>query len=377
MMRNKKVVINASNLHVGGGVQVASSFLNELAELILDGYADNLDISVLVSDKVNENITCDTNTFQSYRRSNVFGFKDLSIQDIFFIEEHDICFTVFGPFYYQLKKTKNICGFAQPWIAYPNNDAYHMLTVSDKIKSRIKYFVQSLYFKKSDHIIVEQEHVKSALTEQGYKSDSISVVSNCISSVFDEPGKWKELDYFLDIPKESFKIGFLGRSYFHKNIKILNDVERLLREKYSVDVAFVFTFTEAEMESLGFNSNGNFYTVGGLSVEQCPAFYNYIDALVFPSLLECFSATPIEAMKMGVPVFSSKYPFVESVCKDAAFYFDALSPDDIARVINESFASESSMQVKIRLGNDLSKLLPTSVDRAKHYLKIINEVGEI
>lgn len=52
-VKMKKILINASNLHVGGGVQVAASFITELSQ-ILKEQKINADCSVIVSTSVKE-----------------------------------------------------------------------------------------------------------------------------------------------------------------------------------------------------------------------------------------------------------------------------------------------------------------------------------
>ncbi|WMO23035.1 hypothetical protein NI374_01130 [Vibrio parahaemolyticus] len=47
----KKILINASNLHVGGGVQVAVSFITELSQILKENKI-NADCSVIVSTSV-------------------------------------------------------------------------------------------------------------------------------------------------------------------------------------------------------------------------------------------------------------------------------------------------------------------------------------
>jgi len=152
----------------------------------------------------------------------------------------------------------------------------------------------------------------------------------------------------------------------------LVEVNRLLAEKYKFTCNFVFTFTDDEMKACGFSELDNFFTIGPIKVDQCPAFYKLLDGLVFPSLLECFSASPIEAMKMNTTVFASNYPFVTEVSQNAAIYFDALDASSISESIVKAFADESLMEEKRILGLALVKNLPNAKDRAIEYLNIIN-----
>ena len=59
----------------------------------------------------------------------------------------------------------------------------------------------------------------------------------------------------------------------------------------------------------------------------------FTTGVIFPSLLECFSATPIEAMIMKKPVFASDRLFVRQSCDGFVNYFDPNSPESIAKSI--------------------------------------------
>ncbi|MBB1274712.1 glycosyltransferase [Psychromonas sp. SR45-3] len=365
-MAKNKILINASNLHVGGGVQVAASFISELYKL------QEFNLSVICSQKVYENLPEDINTskFDSFNVCDVSRSSHLSKQQKELFEGYDLCFTVFGPFYYKFPVLKHICGFAQAWIAYPKNIAYEQLSIKEWLKNKFKFGIQSWYFRHYDALIVEQKHIKKALVNKGIDANNISVVSNCVSSIYEDQVAWSELPFEFDMRNE-VTLGFIGRPYAHKNVKILLQVDEILRVKHKMECNFLFTFSESEMNLCGFTEKKNFFSVGEISASQCPAFYQSIDALIFPSLLECFSASPIEAMKMNTTVLASKYPFVEELCKNSAFYFNPLNAENIANTIYSAFSNLQVREEKKKLGINIINNLPTARDRAKSYLKII------
>lgn len=371
-MSEVKTLINASNLHVGGGVQVACSFLTELSSF-LKLVEETYDISVICSERVYANlpVNFDKTVFREFNILNVQGIKQPPKEVKEQFKGFDVCFTIFGPLYFSPEVKYHICGFAQAWIAYPKNIAYEKLSFLEYLKSKLKFKLQLFLFKRYDHLIVEQKHIKSALSELGFKSDNISVVSNCVSSIYDNPIGWKALNFQVSIMPQKITLGFIGRAYSHKNVAILNQVNETLISKYQMKCNFLFTFTGAEMELCGFDGLDNFYSVGEIDASQCPNFYNALDALVFPSLLECFSASPIEAMKMNTTVIASNYPFVKEVCGDSAFYFDPLNAESIASSIFDAFANNELREHKKRLGLELVTLFPKAKDRAVSYLNVI------
>ena len=362
---NKDILINASNLHTGGGVQVAVSFIYELCRLKKDSY------SIICSTVVYENLknlNLDDYFLKKIIVIDIFGFK----KNKFFntsVKYHHTCFTIFGPFYHNIQCKVHICGFAQPWIAYPNNDAYKLLSLPKKIITKLKYKIQKLYFKKYDLLIVEQQHVKNALINIGFDKSIIRVVPNTISSLYENQSLWKKIK--LPNFTESHPIlGFIGRPYLHKNIKILKDVNIYLQIKYNLTCNFLFTFTKNEMDNLKFTNIPNFYSIGSIQVSECPSFYECIDFLIFPSLLECFSASPLEAKKMGTTIIASNYSFIREVCEDNAFYFDAMSYTSIGDKIFEVISN-------FKVNNNKHHSKPnayTAEDRAKAYINIIESV---
>jgi glycosyltransferase involved in cell wall biosynthesis len=369
-----RILINATNLHVGGGVQVAGSFISELSKL-LKLSRKSYDISVVCSDKVYKNLSLDfdESVFTKFDILNIYGIRSPSSEVKEKFSGFDVCFTVFGPLYFTPEVKLHICGFAQAWIAYPENIAYQTLPFKEWLINKIKFKIQSLFFRRYDHLVVEQKHVKDALGKLGYDDNNISVVSNCVSAIYDDESQWLPLNFDSKKLKNDVILGFIGRPYSHKNIMILNQVNEILVLKFQMHCDFIFTFTKTEMRSCGFTGKNNFFSVGEISPAQCPTFYNLLDALVFPSLLECFSASPIEAMKMNTTVIASDYPFVREVCGDAAFYFDPLSADEIATTIFNVFSNSELREEKKQLGAQLVNDLPTAKDRAISYLNIIRD----
>ncbi|WP_367971424.1 glycosyltransferase [Vibrio scophthalmi] len=361
-------LVNASNLHSGGGVQVAASFINEFASL---SYIENHKYIFLCSTEVFDNLTERTKSLLEILIYDFIGFRSLDnrIKEIF--EDCEVCFTIFGPFYSHVKIKKHITGFANPWLAdYKNSIIFERTTIS-WIKLYFKLLLQWYYFSLADVLIVEQNSVRDKLLcLKRLRDKPIHVVSNAISSLYLKREEWK-VCVFPDMVN-SITVGYLGRNYTHKNLAILKSVNDVLLSKYSLGINFIFTLTDGEMDSLGFNSISNFYTVGKIKVEQCPSFYAQIDATIFPSRLECFSATPIESIYMDTPVICSDKDFVRDIFGDTLVYFDELSPDSIAEAIFNITTSGTKVDVDTALAKLIVSNLPSSKDRAEKYMEILN-----
>ena len=367
---DKMILINASNLHGGGAVAVASSFIHELSLLNIEGK----NISLLVSTEVAENIkqkNTNIDSFSSYKIRDFYGlsaiWKGISKE----FEGYDIVFTVFGPAYFTFSKAKHIFGFAQPWILYPNNPIAKQFSFFYRIKIKLHYFVQSLFFSRADELVVELEHVKKGLSNYSYlKNIPTHIVYSTVDNIFYNPEKWQEINF--PYSNADIKLGVIARNYPHKNLNCLAEVKKILSEKYNLKADFFVTFSAQEWNKCSEHYKQEIYNIGLLNLDQCPSFYTQIDGVIFPTLLECFSATPLESMSMGKKIFASDLPFIKDCALDYADYFNPLSVEDIACSIAKYFSNKIKNEAQLVEAKEYVKAFSSAEVRAKKYLDIIN-----
>jgi glycosyltransferase involved in cell wall biosynthesis len=367
------LIVNASNLHVGGGVQVATSVIGELTQMaeLPKG------LVVWASTEVDSNLRklgYDLATLPSYDVVNSHGLKMLRSPLARRLNAFDAVFTVFGPLYIWKLSCVNISGFAQPWIIYPDNEISADMDWSARWLSRFKFWLQAVFFRRADQLVVELEHVQTGLLRRGIGSAStITVVHNSLSSLYLCPGSWQTLavpDTDADI-----KLGFVGRNYLHKNTRIFPTIIDSLRDDHGIKASIYVTFTEDEWSACDDNFRATVTNVGPLSAAQCPTFYNRMDAVIFPSLLECFSATPLEAMAMERPLFSSDRPFNRDVCQEHAHYFDPLSPESAARAIAQVFLSGGPKPDALHAAREHAINFSSPRKRAEQYLALLTQAA--
>jgi glycosyltransferase involved in cell wall biosynthesis len=262
-------------------------------------------------------------------------------------------------------------GFAQPWVIYPDSEVYALLPFLQRWRVRLKFFLQAQFFKQADRWVVELDHVKQGLIARGIaKPDRIEVVNNCISSVYLNPVLWQA----PPLPQRArrFRLGFIGRNYAHKNTRVFPAVLTALRRDHQLDVEMLVTFTQSEWDACDDDFRSSVVNVGALTMAQCPAFYQCLDAVVFPSLLECFSATPLEALAMRKPLIASDRAFVRDVCGEFAQYFDPFNPSDMARVIAMGLSRPADAD-KLALARHHAINFSNASSRAKRYLAVLRE----
>lgn len=368
---NASLLINAANLHSGGGVQVAASTFAELsrahsAEHRLTAFASSEVISNLDSgDLVGGNSFClqilNTRGIDFFNRSARKRMK-----------RFDVVFTIFGPLYRWRPPFKSIVGFAQPWIIYPQNELYLDMSLVQRLQSRLKFWIQGQFFKRADILVVELGHVKEGLVRQlGVSPERIYVVNNCVSSIYRDPQAWETLSF--PACKCNLRLGFIGRNYNHKNTKIFPEIVRSLEVQHGIKAKFFVTFTEDEWQACSSEFHEACVNVGPLRVKQCPGFYESMDAVVFPSLLECFSATPLEAMAMKKPLFASDRPFNRDVCSSYANYFDPLCARSAAGAIAAYFQSGKADEKTLEAAQNHALSFSSARERADKYVALLRQ----
>ncbi len=367
-MKFKSTLLYAANLHVGGGIQVATSVIAEMLDLLKD---DQDGMTIWASTSVHnslQSIGIDTTQIPRYKVVNHRGVRAFFSGDQVQMDKFSCVFVIFGPLYIPLRRAYRLVGFAQPWIIYPDTDAYRLISRFSRIITRFKFWLQAQAFRNADHFIVELEHVKKGLVERGIaRGRPVDIVSNCVGSIFIQNRVQQIEPMFARDQQLTF--GFLGRNYTHKNTIILPQIRKSLLERYQLSVRMLVTFTDEEWECCTNEFREEVVNVGAISVAQCPSFYRSLDGLIFPSLLECFSATPLEALAMEVPLFASDRPFVRDICVDFAEYFDPHNPDNAADKIYKFYQAPPDIE-RLRKGREYILKLSSPRDRALRYLDI-------
>lgn len=366
----KKFLINATNLHYGGGVQVSISFIYELSLLV-----ELSSIHIIASTEVAsglERLNTDTSNFASFEILDTYGMKSFFSPVNKKIAKFDVVFTIFGPNYLRVKAKKEIVGFAQPWLLDFDNPISRNMGFFERNTLKAKFFIQWLFFLRADHLIVELEHVKRSLVDhRGVDSNKVSVVYNTVSSLYLDNSKWNSIS--IKKVNEQISLGIVTRDYPHKNLELLPFVAEILESKYELKLHFYTTLNDEEWATKDEFFRKYTSTVGSLTPDQCPSFYQQVDGVIFPSLLECFSATPLETLVMSKPLFSSDRGFVRDVCGDYSIYFDPEDPADIADKIASYFKSDQDNSEQLCEARNHALQFSNAKGRAEQYLKIIQQ----
>lgn len=368
--KNPRLLINCSNLHVGGGVAVATSFVDCLSK----APRPEIEISLLLSSSVHANLVSskvDLSKFKNCRIADYRGARSIWQGMDGQFKGHDLVFTIFGPVYSLRMRTRHIFGFAQALIIYPGNPIERRMSLWARLKQRLKYKLQELFFARADQLIVELEHVKVGLARKFlFQGKPIHVVYNAVDAVFREPGR--QLAVEIPATPGAIRLGIVSRNYPHKNLACLPALKERLRNEHNLEIELFVTFNDQEWQACSDPFRNSINNVGALMLSQCPAFYAAMDGIIFPSLLECFSAVPIEAMTMKRPLFASNLPFIRDCCHEHASYFNPLDLASMARSIADYFVKvdRPSRELMLERAYAFVQRYPSPEDRARSYVDI-------
>lgn len=375
------ILLNISNLNLGGGVQVAISFLNEL-KTIDNEYFYHVAISKTIYNQLDEDFSENKFKFYIFKKGPVRLIDALKNKSRLTKLESSlspkVVFTLFGPSYWK-PKSIHLMGFADPWVLNPSSKAYYELKKTARLKMRIKCLIKSYFvIKDSSFFVIETQDGKSKMSNLlNIDLDRIFVVGNSLNGIFNDKTLLdRSASEYIKLPPRTtneYRLILISNLYPHKNLKVIKKVIPLLSD---YNISFYLTIDQKSFENLFGDSYDNVFNLGPVSLKSCPSLYSQCNALFMPSLLEVFSTSFLEAMKMSLPILSSNLSFAKDICEDAALYFNPFDEIDISKkIIKLHMDSELALRLikngAFRLDNHES-----AKSRAKKYLEIIANLAK-
>lgn len=362
-----KILINASNLKQGGGIQVAQSVCGELYKYGHHRFvvvaSSVLDLSHVQSTENMEVITYN----MPLKVTTLSWGRDRFLDGIVTDKKVDAVLTVFGPSIWR-PRVPHLCGFAR---------AQLLLKVKGyraSKKERLMHAMWKWAFRKSsDTFYTENEYI-TAMLPRLIEGAKVYTVTNYYNQVFDQPERWKRgvaLPMFNGMTCLS-----VSSHYPHKNFEIMIETARYLRASHpDFKFRFVLTFDAAEMP-VPDDVLEHFLFIGKVDVSECPYLYEQADIMFMPTLMECFTATYPEAMRMGVPIVTTDLKFARGLCGEAACYYSALDAKAAAEAIYKVATDKAYQSRLTAYGKDQLKKFDNYEQRAKKLIGIMEEVAK-
>ena len=149
--------------------------------------------------------------------------------------------------------------------------------------------------------------------------------------------------------------------------------EYLEREYPNFNFRFILTCDKAPFQ-LPEHLNRHFVFVGKVDVSECPNLYEQADIMFMPTLLECFTATYPEAMRMGVPIVTTDLEFARGLCEEAACYYSAIDAEAAADAIYKVATDKVYSSKLVANGKEQLKKFDNYEQRADKLIGILEEM---
>ncbi len=366
-----RLLINTASSYKGGGIQVAKSYIEEFKKFPEHDYYVVLSENLAKTIKINkfpDNFQFYNAPFRPATKFFNFNSHNYFLKEIEEKFKPDIVFSTGGPSYWR-PKTKHIMGFTIPHYIYPESSYFNQISFKRNLGWKARKILAQYLFKRDADVLVTQTDDVTKRVKFFLGKDKVFTVSNTINNHYINPVKTKNKLPFKN--KNEFRLLTLSAWYPHKNLEIIPKIAESLAIKGFSNIRFVITLPKEDFKKLSINKN--IFNVGSVNIEEGASLYRECDAMLLPTLLECFSASYAEAMTMEKPILTSDMGFAHTVCKDAAHYFNPTDADDIADKIIELYSNRNFQKSLINKGIKQLSNFGSPENRARNVLDICRE----
>lgn len=374
-----KILINVVNArNIGGGFQVVFNFILKTQE-----YArPDVEWYYAVSERLDEFLGTGFKAKVPEGRYFVFpnqpDFKGSyfrvkrALRELEDRINPDVVFSPLSPGYFFFRH-KEVMRFANAWSTNATSYAWKTLPLKPKIRTKVYNIMQRALLRRARYFITQTETVRGGLLRvTGLPENRVLVVPNVLPAVLREidptplgtDGPWVE-------------VAAVGGQMPHKNLEIIPEVLRVLRDKYQCkNVRFHTTLPadsgvwwRIENRLKEYGCTENVVNHGGMRLADLADMYRHCRFCFLPTVLETFSASTLEAMYFDLKTVATNLSFNTEVMQDACLYFEPMNAESAAgqlvRVISDkALQDELSAKMKKRLQNytDFRKYFDDTVD---------------
>lgn len=368
------ILINSSNLKAGGGLQVADSICKSLNQFPQHKFVVVLSSFFPSTGKEIENydnVVVHTYNIKNSMQTLIWG-RDRYLDDLVVQNEIDVVLTVFGPSRWN-PRCPHLCGFALSFLVMPESPYFIRMKTFDKVKSNLKNKLWELFFQRSTNYFYTENPLISERLAQRFKGSKVYTVTNYCNQVFDHPEKWVS----HTLPKfDGVSLINISTPYPHKNLNIAIDILKFMKIRHpEFRLRFVYTMEEKDMCHIPDDLKDNFLFIGKVNIDECPSLYQQCDIAFQPTLLECFTASYPEAMRMEKPIVTTSLAFAKGICGKAAAYYSPLDAEEAAERIYEVATNVDYRQKLIIEGKAQLLTFDTYDDRAKKLIGLCEMIS--
>lgn len=378
-----KLLINASTIVKGGGLQAASAFI--VHALDDPGFVWHFMISGRMAEELAKfgvdvksapfAIFPDTPARHAAARKRVREIE----RDF----QPTLVFTFFGPAYVNFK-APHVCGVADPWVTHSIMLAFRSLgSIPASIRMCGLILWKAFWYLRASAWWVEAQVARRGLISR-WRVDPrrIAVIPNAAGPQFSS----RSPAMFPDGNSE-IRILCLSAYYEHKNLELVPHVAKHLRDKLNGrPFRFILTLPpelpqvvkimdEVQILRVG----EHVQNLGPVPVTATPELYASSHVAFLPTLLEVSSAVYPESMFMGVPIVTTDLGFAHDSCGDAAAYFTPGDAEAAATEIQRLVSARDLWTLLVEKGVKQAAARPSPAEKYAMHIAHLRRVlaGEL
>ena len=367
-----KLLVDATPLHAGGGVQVALAFLDQLCRSSTEFVvALPQPLEAALPPSVRESLEGRIHFLSksSLLDKLIAGARLSRIERDF---APDATFTVFGPAYFHAK-SPHLVGFALGNLLYPRSD------MPDRsVRTQILDALRIRLFRRADHLVAETHTVRDLLIKRlKLNPDKVSVIGNSVNPILAQFPP-------TPLPEEApVRILVPSAYYPHKNLEVVPEVAHAMRQMGCADVRFELTLPHestdwhriaARAAALGVATNVT--SLGVLRIDKLAAAYQNARLIFLPTIRESSTAVYPESFYFRRPLVTSDMPFARELCGDAARFAPPNDPRAAASILLSLLDNPQSSAALIDAGRrQLDRQYPTADQKFAAQMTLLEQVA--
>ncbi len=382
-----RILVNASTLVVGGGIQIGVSFIQiavqrkgvEYLFIVSKGIYDNLSPEL----KEKYNIQC----CEISPAHPINGYKSRKwIKQLEKDFNPDFVYSLGFPSYIKFNKPE-VGRYTNPWEINSEPLPWNIIPGGfiGRLKTKLGIWYRLMWAKRTDYMETQTEAAKLGIARRAsFDINKIKVIPNSPNPVFIEQGK--EIEVAAQYNRQGNAVFCLAAGYSHKNLNIIPSVAKILKDKYGKTLKFQLTlpfgtliWKDVENRAKELGVSDLVINVGPLKLKDCLPYYKAAKLVFLPTLMEIFSATYLEAMSMKVPIVTTDLEFAHDNCGTAAAFFEPQNANSAADVINKVLNDQNYYKNLIEQGLNKLNSYPTLTNKYEilfkwfEDIKLINE----
>jgi glycosyltransferase involved in cell wall biosynthesis len=326
----KKILVDCSNLHYGGAMQVARSFIWHASQ----DRQGNYDYSYVVHEALAKQCPWLSNVVY---QSDVSPQRDSkvaqAVHSSMVAAAPDLVYSIFGPTV-RYTRCPHICGLANAWVSHARlSDFFGSRSLLAGAKKWAVSKVLGFRVRRHRHIIFETAVARETYSRRyRYPRNRTSVVSNTIPSSVSLVTETPDLARAPEI-----RVLCLASYYPHKNLESIPKVARLLKQRTGRRLVFQLTLDPEVyrrhilplVERL--EVADSVVNLGPIPVEDLQSTYTNAHIVYQSSLLETFSAVYAEGLATRRYLLLHDQAAARAVCGDAGIYVDSQNPSSVCQ----------------------------------------------